>query len=263
MEQEIGATLLFTPHLVPMNRGLLATCYARPTGACSTADVLDILRDVLRRRAVRGGHRRAAGDQGVARLERRPRDRPASTSRTGTVIAMCAIDNLTKGACGGPSSAANVALGLDETAGLTDDRPRPMSAVRRPTAPALKAATLVEALPYIRRFAGKTVVVKYGGNALAGTSDHDALASFAEDIVLMRLVGMRPVVVHGGGPQISRSDGPAGQGARVPSTASGSPTPRRSTSPAWCCIGRSTRRSSRRSTCTAATPSASAATTPA
>jgi acetylglutamate kinase len=66
-----------------------------------------------------------------------------------------------------------------------------------------KASVLVEALPYIRRFAGKTVVVKYGGNALAGTSDHDALAVFAEDIVLMRLVGMRPVVVHGGGPQIS------------------------------------------------------------
>jgi acetylglutamate kinase len=66
-----------------------------------------------------------------------------------------------------------------------------------------KAAILVEALPYIRRFAGKVVVVKYGGNALAGTSEHDALALFAEDIVLMRLVGMRPVVVHGGGPQIS------------------------------------------------------------
>lgn len=66
-----------------------------------------------------------------------------------------------------------------------------------------KASVLVEALPYIRRFAGKTVVVKYGGNALAGTSDHDALALFAEDIVLMRLVGMRPIVVHGGGPQIS------------------------------------------------------------
>jgi acetylglutamate kinase len=65
------------------------------------------------------------------------------------------------------------------------------------------AHVLVEALPYIRRFAGKTVVVKYGGNALAGTSDHDALALFAQDIVLMRLVGMRPVVVHGGGPQIS------------------------------------------------------------
>ena len=71
------------------------------------------------------------------------------------------------------------------------------------TDPATKAATLVEALPYIRRFAGKTVVVKYGGNALAGTSEHDALALFAEDIVMMRLVGMRPVVVHGGGPQIS------------------------------------------------------------
>ena len=66
--------------------------------------------------------------------------------------------------------------------------------------PQSKAHLLVEALPYIRRFAGKTVVVKYGGNALAGTSEHDALALFAEDIVLMRLVGMRPVVVHGGGP---------------------------------------------------------------
>ncbi|MBG7604495.1 MAG: acetylglutamate kinase [Actinobacteria bacterium] len=81
----------------------------------------------------------------------------------------------------------------------------PESSVAEPTpAPAaLKASTLVEALPYIRRFAGKTVVVKYGGNALAGTSEHDALTLFAEDIVLMRLVGMRPIVVHGGGPQIS------------------------------------------------------------
>ena len=69
--------------------------------------------------------------------------------------------------------------------------------------PALKADVLVEALPYIRRFAGKTVVVKYGGNALAGASDGDALALFAQDIVLMHAVGMRPVVVHGGGPQIS------------------------------------------------------------
>jgi acetylglutamate kinase len=65
------------------------------------------------------------------------------------------------------------------------------------------AHVLVEALPYIRRFANKVVVVKYGGNALAGTSDHDALKLFAEDIVLMRLVGIQPVVVHGGGPQIS------------------------------------------------------------
>jgi acetylglutamate kinase len=63
-----------------------------------------------------------------------------------------------------------------------------------------KAAVLVEALPYIRRFAGRTVVVKYGGNAIAGPKD---LALFAEDVVLMRAVGMRPVIVHGGGPQIS------------------------------------------------------------
>jgi acetylglutamate kinase len=65
------------------------------------------------------------------------------------------------------------------------------------------AHVLVEALPYIRRFAGKTVVVKFGGNAIAGTSDHDALSLFAEDILLMHTVGIRPVVVHGGGPQIN------------------------------------------------------------
>jgi acetylglutamate kinase len=72
-----------------------------------------------------------------------------------------------------------------------------------------KAAILIEALPFIRRFAGRIVVVKYGGNALASSSDTDpekaeseALASFANDIVLMSSVGIRPVVVHGGGPQI-------------------------------------------------------------
>jgi acetylglutamate kinase len=65
--------------------------------------------------------------------------------------------------------------------------------------PAVKAGILVEALPYIRRFWDKVVVVKYGGNALGGGS---TLAGFATDIVLMRSVGMRPVVVHGGGPQI-------------------------------------------------------------
>jgi acetylglutamate kinase len=71
-------------------------------------------------------------------------------------------------------------------------------------APAAKAAVLVEALPYILRFWGKVVVVKYGGNA-RGDDDADdaaALAQFAEDVVLMRSVGMLPVVVHGGGPQI-------------------------------------------------------------
>lgn len=65
------------------------------------------------------------------------------------------------------------------------------------------ADVLVEALPYIRRFAGKTVVVKYGGNAIAGTSKHDALSLFAQDIVLMHAIGICPVVVHGGGPQIN------------------------------------------------------------
>lgn len=62
---------------------------------------------------------------------------------------------------------------------------------------------LIEALPYIQRFAGKTVVVKYGGNALAGASDADAAGTFAQDIALLHAVGIRPVVVHGGGPQIS------------------------------------------------------------
>jgi acetylglutamate kinase len=75
-------------------------------------------------------------------------------------------------------------------------------------APAAKAAILVEALPYIRRFWGQVVVVKYGGHALGSGRAEDrpgpdaTLASFATDIVLMRSVGMRPLVVHGGGPQI-------------------------------------------------------------
>ncbi len=76
-------------------------------------------------------------------------------------------------------------------------------ATHAPSTAADKADMLVEALPYIRRFAGKVVVVKYGGNALAGASEADALDLFAQDIVLMRSVGIRPVVVHGGGPQIS------------------------------------------------------------
>jgi acetylglutamate kinase len=64
---------------------------------------------------------------------------------------------------------------------------------------ATRASILVEALPYIQRFAGATVVVKFGGNAMVD----DALThSFAADIVLLRAVGLRPVVVHGGGPQI-------------------------------------------------------------
>jgi acetylglutamate kinase len=64
-----------------------------------------------------------------------------------------------------------------------------------------RADVLVEALPYIQRFRGRVVVVKYGGNAMV---DPALAASFAEDIVLMHSVGLRPVVVHGGGPQISQ-----------------------------------------------------------
>jgi acetylglutamate kinase len=63
-----------------------------------------------------------------------------------------------------------------------------------------KATILAEALPYIREFSGKTVVIKYGGSAM---EDSDLAHLFAQDVVLMRLVGMNPVVVHGGGPQIS------------------------------------------------------------
>lgn len=63
-----------------------------------------------------------------------------------------------------------------------------------------KAAILVEALPYIRKFHGKTVVIKYGGNAMINEELKDAVL---KDVVLMQLVGMRPVVVHGGGPDIN------------------------------------------------------------
>ncbi len=65
---------------------------------------------------------------------------------------------------------------------------------------AVKAATLAEALPWLEEFSGATVVVKYGGNAMV---DEDLQESFASDIVFLRRVGLRPVVVHGGGPQIS------------------------------------------------------------
>ena len=61
------------------------------------------------------------------------------------------------------------------------------------------ARVLIEALPYIREFAGKTIVVKYGGSAMV---DDECKRAFARDVVLMKLVGMNPIVVHGGGPQI-------------------------------------------------------------
>jgi acetylglutamate kinase len=68
------------------------------------------------------------------------------------------------------------------------------------TAALAKAATLIEALPWLERFHGKTVVVKLGGNAM---TDAALLAAFAQDVVFLRYAGLQPVVVHGGGPQIS------------------------------------------------------------
>ncbi|MCR4400959.1 MAG: acetylglutamate kinase, partial [Syntrophomonadaceae bacterium] len=67
--------------------------------------------------------------------------------------------------------------------------------------PCEKAAILVEALPYIKEFWGKTIVVKYGGSAM---SDENLRRAVMQDLVLMRYVGMRPIVVHGGGPDINR-----------------------------------------------------------
>jgi N-acetyl-gamma-glutamyl-phosphate reductase len=117
MEQEIGATVIFTPHIVPMSRGLLATCYAKPVGACSDDAVREVLASWY------------ADEPFVAVTDAPPATKSVLGSnaahvsarfddRTRTVVTMCAIDNLTKGASGGAVQSANVALGLDETAGL-------------------------------------------------------------------------------------------------------------------------------------------------
>jgi acetylglutamate kinase len=74
---------------------------------------------------------------------------------------------------------------------MTDHRPSPELLA--------KAETLVEALPYMQRYAGQTFVIKYGGHAMG---DPEAQRDFAEDVVLLKAVGINPVVVHGGGPQI-------------------------------------------------------------
>jgi|SRR5262245_31959216 len=65
-----------------------------------------------------------------------------------------------------------------------------------------KAEVLIEALPYIRRFLDKTIVIKYGGHAM---TDEELRASFAVDVVLLKYIGLKPVIVHGGGPQIERT----------------------------------------------------------
>src|SRR5579875_2084507 len=69
-------------------------------------------------------------------------------------------------------------------------------------APTLKAEILAEALPYIRQYHGKTVVIKYGGNAM---TEERLKQGFARDVILLKLVGINPVIVHGGGPQIDQA----------------------------------------------------------
>ncbi len=120
IEQELGAQVLFTPHLVPMSRGLLATCHARPKGSANltTAHLLEVLRT------------RWVDEPFMVVTDESPSTKATLGSnavhvtaryddRTDTVLAVAALDNLTKGASGGAVQAANVALGLDETAGLT------------------------------------------------------------------------------------------------------------------------------------------------
>ncbi len=119
IEQNLCAEVLFTPHLAPMNRGILATCYARPAvgQSLSTAIVLDALRSAYADEpfvfAIDGApSTKATAGSNAAHVTAR------YDERTGYVLALCALDNLTKGASGGALQAANVALGLDETAGL-------------------------------------------------------------------------------------------------------------------------------------------------
>lgn len=119
MEQVLGASLLFTPHLAPMTRGILATCYARPTssGPSSTKEAVELLAAAyasdpfvhVTEALVSTGE---AYGSNVAHLTARV------DPRTGWLIAFAAIDNLVKGGSGQAIQAANVALGLPETAGL-------------------------------------------------------------------------------------------------------------------------------------------------
>jgi N-acetyl-gamma-glutamyl-phosphate reductase len=119
IEQVTGAKVLFTPHLAPMSRGILATCYARPTDPAVTSEELQA--------ALAGFYAdepfvvvRPASPSTKATLGSNAAHLTArSDPRTGYAIALCAIDNLAKGASGGALQAANVALGLPETAGLS------------------------------------------------------------------------------------------------------------------------------------------------
>lgn len=119
MQEQIGATVLFTPHLVPMNRGILATCYARPAEGVtlSTSVVMDALRVAYADEpfvVVRDDSPSTKATLGSNAVHVTAR----YDERTNHVIVISALDNLCKGASGGAVQAANVALGLDETAGL-------------------------------------------------------------------------------------------------------------------------------------------------
>jgi N-acetyl-gamma-glutamyl-phosphate reductase len=118
IEQEVGGQVLFTPHLAPMSRGLLSTCYAKPAATTSTPELIAALRQAYADEpfvVVGDGSpsTKACLGSNTAHITVR------HDERTNTVIAICALDNLAKGASGGAVQAANVALGLSETAGLT------------------------------------------------------------------------------------------------------------------------------------------------
>jgi N-acetyl-gamma-glutamyl-phosphate reductase len=117
IEQNIGGQVIFTPHLAPMNRGILATCYARPTGDVSTESLLAALArfyDGEPYMVVRPASPSTKATLGTNAVHLTAR----FDERTGWVVVIAAIDNLCKGASGGAVQSANVALGLSETAGL-------------------------------------------------------------------------------------------------------------------------------------------------
>lgn len=118
MEMNLGVPVLFTPHLVPMNRGILATCYGRPgRDGIDSDDVLEALVEAYRDAPFVIAHERSPSTK--ATLGSNAAHVTARVDpRSGTVLALCALDNLGKGASGAAVQCANLALGLDETAGL-------------------------------------------------------------------------------------------------------------------------------------------------
>ena len=211
--------MVFTAHLLPARRGILATAYARLTPA-----------------ATAGGDPTAAAARALATFaEGKPFVRVTDPERVnlaaavGTnrvvlgaradldrriVVVCAAMDNLVKGAAGQAVQNANLMFGLPETTGA--HRPGGAPAVsegttgepdcrrRDPDGDSLanQRELVVAALRYIQRFAGTRAVIKYGGAAMV---DPELKRAFAQDVVLLRAAGLRPVVVHGGGPEINRT----------------------------------------------------------